>query len=193
MSRILRAGLPATGPPARRGHAPRGQLDRLVDLQVAGAAAEVARERALEPLARGLRLLVEERLRGEQEARRAVAALRGAGLDEGLLEGMELAPLRHALDGGDRVPDGVEAEEEAGEHRLPVDEHRAGAALAELAAVLRPGQPHALAEHLEQGLVREERHVAGLPVARERAEDGPRPLGALRGTAHAAVSAESPP
>ena len=48
----------------------------------------------------------------------------------------------------------LDRQHQAGEHRLAVDEHRARAALAELAAVLGAGEVEILAEHLEQGLVR---------------------------------------
>src|SRR5262245_42043984 len=53
-------------------------LDRLEDLEVAGAAAEVSRDRLLDLNARRIRVPIEERLRREQDPRRAVAALRGA-------------------------------------------------------------------------------------------------------------------
>jgi len=53
----------------------RRQLDGLVDLDVTGAAAEVAGERLLDLVARGTRARSEERLGGEEERRRAVAAL----------------------------------------------------------------------------------------------------------------------
>src|SRR5207237_3343084 len=43
---------------------------------------------------------------------------------------------------------------QAREDRNAVDQHRAGAALAELAAVLRAGELELLAQHFEQGVVR---------------------------------------
>ena len=47
----------------------------------------------------------------------------------------------------------LHGQRQAGEHGLPVDEDRAGAALAELAAVLGAGEVEILAEHLEERLV----------------------------------------
>ena len=111
-----------------------------------------------------------------QEARRAVAALRGAEIGEGLLERVQLGSRRQPLDGVDaRGPSHSSAEHEAGEHRLAVDQHGAGAALAELAAVLGAGQAEVLAQHLEQGLVGREEDVLLLAVD---AQDDPRLLAA---------------
>src|SRR5947208_6819890 len=74
------------------------QLDGFVDLDVTGAAAEVARERLFDLVARRTRARREERLGGEKECRCAIAALGRAQLGECLLEGMERAALRHPLD-----------------------------------------------------------------------------------------------
>src|SRR6266568_1870147 len=63
----------------------RGQLYRLVDLDVAGTAAEVAREGLLHLVAGRPRALGEQRLGGEQKGGGAVAALRRAELGERLL------------------------------------------------------------------------------------------------------------
>ena len=60
--------------------------DRLDDLLVAGAAAEVAGEALLDLGARRVRVSAQERTRGDELARDAEAALDGAGLEEGRLE-----------------------------------------------------------------------------------------------------------
>src|SRR6267378_6168961 len=148
-------------------HAGRRQLDGFVDLDVTGAAAEVARERLLDLVARRTRARCEERLGGEEEGRRAIAALCRAQLGEGFLEGMEHPALRHAFDGFDPAPGTGEAEHETGEDRRAVDEHRAGAAFAQLAAVFRAREPQVFAQHLEQCLVRRERDLDGLAVQLE--------------------------
>ena len=77
---------------------------------------------------------------------------------------MEPAGPRHPLDGLDAAALALEAEHEAREHRLAVHEHRAGAALAELAAVLGARQAQVLAQHLEQRLVRREGRLDRLAV-----------------------------
>src|SRR2546425_10979396 len=80
-------------------HASRGQFHGLVDLHVARAAAQVARQRLLDLVARRLGVLGEQRFGGEQERGGAVAALRRAQLGERVLERMELPAHRHPLDG----------------------------------------------------------------------------------------------
>src|SRR5690349_6663063 len=56
-------------------HAGGGQLHGFVDLDVAGAAAEVARQRAFDVVPVRTGVSGEQRLGGEQERRRAIAAL----------------------------------------------------------------------------------------------------------------------
>src|SRR5580765_7540886 len=120
------------------GHPPRAFFDRLDDLLVAGAAAKVAGNRLLDALARRLRLVRKQRLGGEQDARRAVTALRGAQVGKGGLQRMEprarFPRFGHTFHRFHRAPGALERQHQAGELRLAVDQHRAGAALAELAA-----------------------------------------------------------
>jgi hypothetical protein len=85
------------------------------------------------------------------------------------LERMELPAIaRHALDGLDHGPVALEAEHEAGEDGLSVEDHRARAALPELAAVLRAGQSELLPQDLEERLAGREGHLHGIPVHRHR-------------------------
>ena len=87
---------------------------------------------------------------GHDHAAGAVAALHGAGVEEGLLERVQLAVLLEALDGGD-LAGGDRAElGDARARRRAVDQHRAGAATALAAAVLGAGQAEVVAEHAEQ-------------------------------------------
>src|SRR5437879_7036721 len=146
----------------------RRQLHRLVDLQVARAAAQVARQRLLDLVTRGSRVLVEQRFGGEQEGGRTVPALRRAELGERVLERMQRPTLCHPLDRLHAMPRAREAEHQAGEHGLPVHEHGARAALAQLAAVLRAGEAQVFAQHFEQRLVRREGHFDRLAVELER-------------------------
>src|SRR5438270_4648536 len=167
--RFLR--VPIQGLPRRPGllpaHARRGQFHGLVDLQVSGAAAQVARQRLLDLVPRGSRVLAEQRFRGEQEGGRTVPALRRAELGEGVLERMQRPAPCHSLDGFHAVPRAREAEHQTGKHGLAVHEHGAGAALAQLAAMLRAGETQVFAQHFEQGLVGRERDLDGLAVQLE--------------------------
>src|SRR6266851_7556014 len=127
-------------------HPRRGQLDRFIDLDIAGAAAEVTGERVLDLVARRLRIGFEERFGGEAESGSAVPALRGAQVGERLLQRMELATLRHSFDRAHGVTGAREAQHQARQHRCSIQQHRAGAALAQLAAVLRAGESQILAQ-----------------------------------------------
>ena len=70
-----------------------GRLHGFDDLQVPGAAAQVAGQRLADPLARRIGLAIEQRPRRDQDAGRAVAALRPAEVGEGLLQRVEPAVL----------------------------------------------------------------------------------------------------
>ena len=104
------------------------------DRAVAGAAADVALERMRQV---GLVGLVERgRGRRHHHAGGAVAALEGLRVMEGLLDGMQLAVLGEAFDGGDLLAFAAEGRHQAGMERLAVHPHRAGAAVAGVAAFL---------------------------------------------------------
>src|SRR5439155_20764032 len=85
-------------------HASRRQLDGFVDLDVTGAAAEVARERLLDRVARRTRARREECLGCEKERRCAIAASCRAQLGDRFLKGMKRAARRHPLDRLDPAP-----------------------------------------------------------------------------------------
>src|SRR4051794_32392984 len=84
-------------------------------------------------------------------SRRAIAALKGVMLDEGLLHGMQLAVwTRNPFDRCDRMILDARRKSEARQHAPPVDQHRAGAALSLVATLLGAGQPQVLTQRIEQ-------------------------------------------
>ena len=144
-------GTAGRGPGVRSGLGP-GVADRIDDLGIAGAAAEHAAERfpRLGPgRARGAR---QERGGRHQHAGRADAALRRAVPQEGALQAVRLAGRngRQPLDGGDLAADGGGGGRQAGADRLAVQQHRAGAAVAAIAADLGAGQVQRLAQHIRE-------------------------------------------
>src|SRR2546422_1167677 len=145
-------------------HARRRQLHRLIDLDVAGAAAEVAGERVLDFVSGRPGIGFEERFGSEQKGGRAVAALRGAQVGERLLQGMQLAALRHRFDGSHGVAGARETQHQARQDRRSIQQHGARAALTQLAAVLRSGESQILAQYLEQRLMRRERYFLALTI-----------------------------
>ncbi len=78
--------------------------------------------------------------------------------------GWSRLPSGEALHGQDRRVLALDREGQAGEDRLAVDQHGAGPALPQLAAVLGPGEPEVLAQHLEERPVHRDGDLAALPV-----------------------------
>src|SRR5215467_14275464 len=74
-------------------HFLRGVLYRFDDVDVAGAAAEVARDADTNLLLGGVRIMLQERQAGHHHARRTVATLEGMLLVEAFLQGMQFAIL----------------------------------------------------------------------------------------------------
>src|SRR5579885_1361788 len=147
-----------------RPHLGGGVLDGAHHLVIPGAAAEVARDPIADLGLGRIEVAVEQRLRGDQQARRAEAALQRRVLQELLLYGMQLAAGGEALDGLDRVPFGLDGEHQARAHETPVQDHAAGAAVAGAAAFLAPGEVELVAEHVEQGLLRLAEEIGLLAV-----------------------------
>ena len=130
-------------------------LHRVEDRAIARAAAQYACERVLDRLFVGTRLSPQERDGGEQNARGADAALRGAmGVKGGAkLRDNDLA-VAQALDGFDRAPVRLPDRGQAGADRLAVDEHCAGAAIAGVAADLDARQAALLAQRMTEAIER---------------------------------------
>ena len=161
-------------------HALGGQCNGLDDLGVAGAAADVAGDGLDDLRARRRGIAGQQRMRGEDHRRRAIAALHAVGLAERVLNGRELArPRRHALDGGDGIAVGLHREHQARAHRRAVDEHGAGTADAVLAAGMRAGEQQPFAQAVEQARARLDLDRVRLSIHAEfnaHARPGFRPL-----------------
>src|SRR5580700_10729068 len=111
------------------------ELDRIDDLLVAGAAAEIAADRVADVFLRWRERMRQQSLRGDEHARRAEAALERMRLPETVLQNAQRARLRcEAFDRGDHRAIGLDREDETGTHRAPIEEDRASAAYAMLAS-----------------------------------------------------------
>jgi hypothetical protein len=145
-------------------HLRRRALDRFEDLDVARAAAEVPGGGLGDLLPRGARVAPQQRVRGQEETRNAVAALGRAELRERVLQGVEGALAGHALDRRDLAALAFDRQREARQDGQAADEDGAGAALAQLAAVFGAHEAEVLAEHLQQRVVDGGQDLAVLPV-----------------------------
>src|SRR6266566_2103188 len=126
--------------------------DRLDDVLVAGAAAEIAFELFADGvLGEVMALAVDQIDGGHDHAGRTEAALQAMVLAEGLLHRMQRRAVGgQSLDGPDFMPVGHHHQRGAGLHRLTVEMHDAGAALRGIAADMGAGQPQVLAQELHQ-------------------------------------------
>jgi hypothetical protein len=112
-----------------------GLADGPEDPLIAGAAAEVAGEGFADLVVSGVRVLLEERFDRHHEAGRAEPALETVVLHERLLDRVQRAVGGgDALDGRDLRSVRLGGEDQAGPHGNAVDDDRAGAAHAVLAA-----------------------------------------------------------
>ena len=117
------------------------------------AAANVALQGASDLGFAWVRSLLQQAYAGQDHSGRAVAALHGVGLDEGLLQRMEAAVLRQTFDGGDLFSFDFRDGCNAGAHGRAIDEHGAGSAMAFATAILAAGEFQLVAEDPEQEAV----------------------------------------
>ena len=173
----------------------RGLLDGGHDVRIGGATADVAAH----PLADfrvGQRGMRDRQVLGDvarhagvafgQHADRrtdlsrcAVAALEAVMLDEGGLHRMQRFAVGQAFDGGDRLAVVHDRERQAGIDAPSVQQHGAGAALAVVAAFLRAGHRHMLAQRVQQCGARIKLQPMGMAVDLQRDVDRRAALGSI--------------
>jgi len=74
-----------------------GGFDGFEDLKIAGAAAEITGKGFADLVARGMEIFVEQSFRGDEDGGSAIAALGGAEIGEGFLQGMQRAVRAEAF------------------------------------------------------------------------------------------------
>ena len=127
-----------------------GVLHGLDDVVVARAAAEVALEAEPDLLLGGVRVLLEQVDALHDHPRRAEPALEAVALAERLLHRVQLAVGGQPLDRGDLGAVGLDGQHVARLHAAAVEVHRAGAAVAGVAADDGAGLAELLAQVLHQ-------------------------------------------
>src|SRR5262249_19925004 len=131
-----------------------GGQHRANDLVVAGAAAKIAGEPIAHLRFGRIGIAVEQRFGGDQDPRRADAALRSVELEETALQRVQFVALRHPLDGLDLFAVGLDRKHQARTDHGAVDHDGAGAAIAGAASFLGAGQHQLVTESIEERLLR---------------------------------------
>ena len=144
---------------ATRGRQHRGDL-----VPIVAASAQVPAQRLAHLVRRGLRVLLHERNARHDHPGRAVSALTAHVTHEAFLHRMQCPVLADSFDRGDVVTRRVEREQHAGIDGQPVHQHRAGAALPQIAGLLRAGQAEVFAKCEEQRALMRHSKRARLPV-----------------------------
>src|SRR5215468_4885141 len=124
--------------------------DRLHDVDVPGAATEVAGDGLANLRLARVRISREERAAGHHHAGRAVAALEPVLLPEALLHRMELAVPLQSLDRLHLVAVGLDREEGTGFDRHAVEQDGTRPAVGGVAADVRTGQAQRLAQEVNE-------------------------------------------
>ncbi len=117
-------------------------VKRVLDRAIAGAAAYVSFQRRAEILP----LCLVQRCAGQDHARGAEPALKGLRIEKRLLHRVRAAIGREAFDGGDGMAVGAKRWNETAMHRLAVEQHRTGAAVAGVATLLDAEMPEVAQE-----------------------------------------------
>ena len=134
------------------------------DAHMRAAAAEMRLERAPDLAIGRLHVLLQQRLGAHHHAGDAIAALGGLFLDEGLLDRRRLFDVAQPLERRYLTTFEQQDRRDAGKYCLAVDHHRAGAALAEAAAIFGGVELEMIAQHIEQRRIGIGIDAAGLAV-----------------------------
>ena len=125
-------------------------------------------------------MLVKKCLGGDNEARRAEAALLRVIVNERLLDGMEMPRLAEPFHGGDLRALRVDGQHRAGVHGFVVHQHGASAAGAAIANALGAGQRKLVAQRVQQGDARLKLRIEFFAIHIERYRNLARPLNMRR-------------
>lgn len=126
-------------------------MNRGLDSVIGAAAAEVPDHRLFDRGVVGVWVPVQESGGAHHLATLAEAALRHADRDPGFLYFPAHAVRRDSLHGGELFPPGIAHRDDARANGRAIEMHRAGAAEAEAAAVLRAGETEDVADRPKQG------------------------------------------
>src|SRR6185437_181631 len=129
-------------------------MNRAQDPHMGAAATQIGLHLGADLRVGRLRIALQQRLRPHHHAGDAVAALRGLLFHESALDRRRRLDGAEALQRRDLLAFEQQQRRHAGQYRLAVDDHGAGAALAEAATEFRGVEFQVVAEHVEQRRIR---------------------------------------
>src|SRR5207249_774898 len=132
-------------------------LNRVNDVRITGAAAQVAFQRVRDLFARWLGIALEQLRAGQDHAGSAIAALQAVALPKSLLHRMQYAILGQTFNGGDLGAIRLHSKQRAGFHRLTIEQDGAGAANARFTADMSAGQLAVVTEEMDEKRARLDR------------------------------------
>ena len=138
--------------------------NRLDDLHITRAAAEISTDGLPHLSLSGMRVAVQEGLGGQNHSWDAKATLNSAALNKGFLQTIQFPILSKTFDGRDLFSLSLHSENQAGEKRLAIKQYRATAAVSQIAALLRARKAEVLREHLDQSAVGIDKEIVVVAV-----------------------------
>ena len=133
-----------------RFHSLRRQFDRVNDVLVASATAEISRDGLANLWFSWVGVFFQKWHQGHQKARCAEATLHAVGFPERFLQGMQVVWSSQSLDSEDLVSVSLHGEHQARADRLSIEQDRARSAHAVLAADVCAGQAKVVAQEIAQ-------------------------------------------
>jgi hypothetical protein len=126
----------------------------LENVQIGAAPTEIAGNRTPQLGFRGRRRFVQQAFEAHDLTRRTEAALKGIGIDKGLLHRVEFTMLSNTFNGGNGVAFTVNGQAQTGIDGTAVEENGAGATVPHIANFFGARQGEVIAQGIEQGAPR---------------------------------------
>jgi hypothetical protein len=128
-------------------------LDRLNNLNIARAAAEIPRNRDADIMFSRVWIVVQQIPCTQEHTRSAEAAMDGIVIQEGFLERGEFLAGGKSFHCGNSAAFDLRCQDEAGIDGNPVEKHGTGPAFADFAPALRAGKSERFPQQIEKGQV----------------------------------------
>jgi len=131
-----------------------GLFNSFEDLQIPRAAAQIPAKGFFDLSTIRRRVFLQERLRNQEDPRRAVSALSCAEIRERSLQRMKIRSLCQPFDRRDVLPFKLRREQEAGQRGLAVNQDRTGSAFSDFTTVFGSRKAEIIAQYFQQSPAR---------------------------------------